>query len=100
MEHREAGQVVVLVGVVVALVAVIGVLVVARVGGAASERARAHTAADAAALAGAVEGEDEAREVAETNQGELEGYVHAGDEVEVTVRVGDFRATSRARLGD
>ncbi|MCO8126210.1 pilus assembly protein TadG-related protein [Acidimicrobiia bacterium EGI L10123] len=60
------------------------------------QRAEARSAADAAALAGALEGEDAARSVAEANGGELIDYQARGDLVEVTVMVGDRRATARA----
>jgi hypothetical protein len=60
------------------------------------ERAEARSAADAAALAGALEGEAAARSVAEANGAELIEYRALGDLVEVTVVVGDRRATARA----
>ena len=68
------------------------------------DRARARTAADAAALAAAVhrvEGNDAARrvaaELAEANGGVLMGYRSDPEGVEVTVRVGRARATARSR---
>jgi hypothetical protein len=60
------------------------------------ERAEARSAADAAALAGALEGEGAARAVAEANGSVLTEYRAVGDLVEVTVVVGDRRATARA----
>lgn len=63
---------------------------------AAIERAEARSAADAAALAGAAAGEDEARAVAAANDATLVDYRSIGDVVEVTVVVGDRRATARA----
>lgn len=62
------------------------------------DRATAHSAADAAALAGAVEGREGAEQLAEANRGEVTSWQQSGDEVEVTVRVGDAEATARARL--
>lgn len=59
-------------------------------------RAEARSAADAAALAGALEDEAAARSVAEANDAELVAYEARGDLVEVTVVVGDRRATARA----
>lgn len=59
-------------------------------------RAEARSAADAAALAGALEDEAAARSVAEANGAELVAYDARGDLVEVTVVVGDRRATARA----
>ena len=60
------------------------------------QRAEARSAADAAALAGALEGEGAARSVAEANGAEVLEYEGRGDLVEVTVVVGDRRATARA----
>lgn len=60
------------------------------------ERAEARSAADAAALAGALEDEAAARSVATANGAELVAYEARGDLVEVTVVVGDRRATARA----
>jgi D-alanyl-D-alanine carboxypeptidase len=61
------------------------------------DRAQARTAADAAALAGAAEGEDAAREMAGANHAELVGYQAQGDEVVVKVAVGGVTAFGRAR---
>ncbi|HEX5944710.1 MAG TPA: M15 family metallopeptidase, partial [Acidimicrobiales bacterium] len=52
---------------------------------------------DAAALAGAADGEDAARELAEENGGDLLDFERTGDEVRVQVRVGDVDAYARAR---
>lgn len=60
------------------------------------DRAEARSAADAAALAGALEGEAAARSVAAENDARLVDYVAEGEFVEVTVVVGDRRATARA----
>lgn len=60
------------------------------------ERAEARSAADAAALAGALDGERTARAVAAANGAEVVEYHALGDLVEVTVVVGDRRATARA----
>ena len=79
---------------VVVLITVLLGLGLTRLAGALGDRARARTAADAAALAG----EDMAGRVAGDNNALLEHYVSRGREVEVTVRVGDERATARARL--
>lgn len=92
----DSGQVIPL---AVAMLAVVAVALVAFVplGVAVADRARARTAADAAALAGAAEGEDAARDLAEDNGGELLDYETTGDEVRVRVRVGDVDAYARAR---
>jgi len=63
---------------------------------AAVERAEARSAADAAALAGALEGPAEAERIAEANGARLVEYHRRHDLVEVTVVVGDRRATARA----
>jgi uncharacterized membrane protein len=81
---------------VLAIVMLIGLLVV-RLGLRVDERARAQSAADAAALAGATEGEDVAGSITEANGAVLESFVVRGSEVEVVVRIGDERATARAR---
>lgn len=60
------------------------------------ERAEARSAADAAALAGALRDESAARSVAAANGAALVAYEARGDLVEVTVVVGDRRATARA----
>jgi hypothetical protein len=94
MKWNDSGQVLPLVSVVLVLVALV-CLGLTRLGGGVADRARARTAADAAALAGARDGEDVAGEVASDNHGELIAYVARDGEVEVTVKVGD--ATARAR---
>jgi Flp pilus assembly protein TadG len=68
--------------------------------GAAVDRARASSAADAAALAGAAEGEDAARDVAAANGAVLVSYVADGSSVSVTVSNGAARASARARRDD
>ena len=95
--ERDRGQVVPLVAALLVVVAAVA-MGVARVGTAVVTRAQARTAADAAALAGAVEGETAAREVSEANGGRLEAFERLGDEAQVTVRVGDARATARAEI--
>lgn len=93
----ESGQVLPLLAVILLFVLLIG-LGLSRFAGGLSDRARARTAADAAALAGARDGEDGAARVAEDNHALLEQYVARSHEVEVTVRVGQERATARATL--
>ena len=61
------------------------------------DRAQARTAADAAALAGAAEGEDAAREVAEANGAELVRQTDLDGVWMVEVRVGRVAAFARAR---
>jgi hypothetical protein len=92
----DAGQVV---PVAVALMGLLVVALLALVPAAAAlgQRARAGTAADAAALAGAAGGEAEARRLAEANGGEVVTFERVGDEVVVRVRVGDVEAEARAQ---
>lgn len=59
---------------------------------------RARTAADAAALAGAVEGRAAASRLAAANGAEVVSWAQSGATVTVTVRVGDAEATARATL--
>lgn len=90
----ERGQTLPLVVVVVVIAAGL-VIGVARLGSNAVDQARAQTAADAAALAGAVEGETAARELAASNGATLVSFDERDDGVVVTVEVG--RALGRAR---
>lgn len=97
MRSSERAQVLPLVAVVVLLAGGLAV-VLGRVAGAAVDRARARTAADAAALAGAAEGEESARAMAVANGGRLESFRTVGvSDVAVVVRVGDAVARARAR---
>lgn len=93
---RERGQVTPLVAVVVLVVALVA-LGVARLGAGAVDAARARTAADAAALAGAAEGRAAADEVAAANGGRLVFYEALGTDVVVTVEVGQASVRARAR---
>jgi hypothetical protein len=80
------------------IVAVAGlVLGLGRLGGDAVDRARARTAADAAALAGAAAGRDEAESVAEANGARLVAWETAGADVRVRVSFRGFEASARAR---
>lgn len=95
IRHCDRGQATPLWAIVLVLAALLlvptGLLIRATV-----ERAEARSAADAAALAGALDGERAARAVAQANGAELTDYEERGDLVEVTVVVGDRRATARA----
>lgn len=78
------------------LVAVAGLCVgMGRLGSQVALAARVSAAADAAALAGAAEGEEAARALAEANGAELVAWRDEGDEVQVEVALGG--ATARAR---
>jgi hypothetical protein len=92
---NERGQALPLLLVVLVLAAAVAVLV-ADLGAAAVHRARARTAADAAALAGAADGEAAARDVAQRNGAELVGFAVDGPIVEVVVRHGPASATATA----
>lgn len=84
----------------VALVLVVAaglVVAVGRVGGDVVVAARARAAADAAALAGALEGEGAARRLAGANGGRLVSYEVEGSDVQVAVDVGGVAAQARAR---
>lgn len=62
-------------------------------------RQEARSAADAAALAGVLGGSAAAYDVAGRNDAVLVSWSEQGDEVVVTVRVGDHTATARATDG-
>ena len=95
-ERGERGQVLPLVALVM-VVAGLAVVAIGELGGAALDRARAVTAADAAALAGAAEGRDAARALARANGGRLAGYEELGADARVRVEVGQAEAPARAR---
>ena len=94
----DTGQASILLLLVVA-VGVLAMVLIGVVGEVARDRARARTAADAAALAGVSGGREAADAVARQNGGELEAWRTAGGSTEVTVRVGHARATATARPG-
>jgi len=100
VEHggHDLGQILPLVALLVAMALGLTVLTAetARLVG---ERAVAQAAADAAALASAVDPDDgrsRAHELAVANGAVLEAFRRVGTSVEVTVRVGRARATARA----
>ena len=92
----DRGQAIPLLAFAVGLTAVM-VLGLAHMGRVVADRAQARTAADAAALAGAAEGEESARSVARANGGEVTRYDTHGDEGVVEVSVGGVEAFGRAR---
>lgn len=99
--NDDRGQSTVLM-VLVLLVALGALVLLANLGAVAADRGRARAAADAAALAAAVEPDratEVAGEVAGRNGGVVEAVSIDGEQVEVTVRVGRARATSRAAAG-
>ncbi len=94
--HDDQGQTTPFAAAMVALcaVALVALVPAAR---ALDDRAQARTAADAAALAGAADGEAAAREVAESNGAELVDMRVSGGETVVEVRVGKVEAYAKAR---
>jgi len=96
MHDDERGQVTPLLAVAVVLLAVLA-LGIGRLGVAVADRARAGTAADAAALAAVVDGRPGAEALARANGGRVVDFDRVGADVVVTVRVGAAEATARAR---
>jgi len=94
-DGRDRGQVLPWMMMIVA--AAMAVVVVAvRLAAVVDDAAQARTAADAAALAGAAEGEPAARDLAERNGAELLSFERTWRGVRVEVRVGDVRARAEA----
>jgi hypothetical protein len=77
--------------------AVLTLVALGPLGRALGSRTQARTAADAAALAGAVEGEEAARRLADANGADLVGFERRDGDVVVEVRVGGVEAWSSAR---
>jgi len=98
VRRLEQGQVLPLVALLIVAVGGAAVLTV-RLGGLAAERAQASAAADAAALAGTVEGRVGAERLARANGGRLVAYRDDGSDVEVRVGVGRAAAAARATGG-
>lgn len=93
----DAGQATPLLAAAVGLVALM-LLALGPMGGALADRAQARTAADAAALAGAADGEGAARAMASANGAEMVRFRESGDgEVVVEVRLDGVSAQARAR---
>lgn len=98
----DSGSSVVLVAAVIVLTGLMAFAVV-ELGVAAAQRARAQTAADAAALAGVSGGRAAATRLAAVNGGALRSFARSGlpaaITVTVTVELGDAVATARATNG-
>ena len=94
--RNEQGSTLPFMALAIVLAGVIVVLL-GRVGGAATSRAGARNAADAAALAGAAAGRAAADDLAKANGAELVSYKEMGSDTEVRVRLGVAEATGRAR---
>ena len=96
MERDDRGQTTVLAVMGVGFAALL-LVAAATAGRVLVDRARARTAADAAALAGAAEGESGAREVARANGGALVHHEDLNGVAMVEVRVGRVTGFARAR---
>lgn len=96
MERTERGSALPVLVLAVVLGGVLA-LHMGRLGGAAGSRARAQTAADAAALAGAADGEPAARALAEANGATLVGFEERGLDTRVVVELAAARASGKAR---
>jgi hypothetical protein len=94
--RSERGSILPFIALAIVLAGVSMVLV-ARVGSAATARAGARNAADAAALAGAAEGRSAAEALATANGAELLSYQDVGMDTLVRVRLGPAEASGRAR---
>lgn len=92
----QGGQAVPVVAAAVVLAAALALALVHH-GGGALDAARARTAADAAALAGAAEGREAAVRLAEANGATVASMDVVGGDVVVVARVGRATATARAR---
>lgn len=95
---HDDGQATAFVTLVLAL-AVLCAVLAARLGAVTTDRAQARTAADAAALAAVVDGDDAAVAVAAANGATVTALERHGTEVIVSVRVGDAEASARAGPG-
>jgi hypothetical protein len=80
------------------VVAALAVTAFAQLGARAADAARARTAADAAALAGVLDGPAGAARLAAANGAVLESFAVVAGDVVVRVRVGDAFARARATL--
>lgn len=100
MHRNDRGSTLPFIALTIVLVGVI-VILLGRMGVAATSRAGARSAADAAALAGAAAGRGAADELARANGAELLSYREIGLDTEVRVRLGPAEAVGRAqRTGD
>jgi len=96
--ETDSGQAVVLLLAVI-VIAALSVVAVGLFGQRIVDRGHAQTAADAAALAGAVGGRAAAQRLASTNGASLVAFVDAGDVVSVVVEFDGVSAGARATSG-
>jgi hypothetical protein len=95
VDERERGSILPLVAMV--MLGAGGLcLLLGMVGARANDAARARTAADAAALAGAADGRAAAVDLAEANGGHLLEFYRSGTKATVVVEVGDASARATA----
>ncbi len=94
--RRDSGQAAIVLLAVVAVLMVTMSIAVATMGRTTIDRTRAQTAADAAALAGLEGGASASSQLAALHGATVVSWTDVGDEVTVTVRVGDTTATARA----
>ena len=99
MKHNEEGQALLSTVLSAAMVLLGGTYGLGVVHGVLQDQERAQTAADAAALAGALGDELSARAAAETNGARLLALTRPSGDVLVTVRVGFSEAKARAHQG-
>lgn len=97
--NRDRGQAAVVVVVAAATLFAASSVALVGVGGVVVDRARAQSVADAAALAGVLEGPQSARDVADTHGAVVVSLIEATEEVTIVVRVGRATATARASAG-
>lgn len=94
-EDRDRGQAIALLLAVI-VVAVVLTVAIARFSARLVDGRQAQLAADAAALAGVVDGREAAEQLAAANGAVLVDFVTVGADVIVEVRVGDQSAQARA----
>ncbi len=94
--RRDGGQAAIVLMAVVAVLMVTLTVALAAMGRTTVDRTRAQTAADAAALAGLDGGVASSSQLAARHGATVVTWTEIGDEVTVTVRVGDATATARA----
>lgn len=97
--RTDAGSALVLTILITLALGAAAVLAVVPVTVALIDRQQAHSAADAAALAGVTGGEAASAQVAAANGAVLVAWAQTGREVTVTVSVGGQRVTARATDG-
>lgn len=98
MKRTEDGQFLPLIAMIGALILIGLIVLLGAVRNVVSNAARAQTAADAAALAGATSGEEAARVAASANGGKLIQFKTEGNDAIVTAEVGSSKAKARARV--